>query len=307
MMPKAKQLAQLSDIDIRLLRVFRAVVEAGGLSSAELELNIGRSTISRHLKDLETRLGATLCRRGRAGFSLTDEGRSVYAATLHLLSAIDQFKGAVNDMHKQMRGNISIALLDKMVTNPNCHIDKALRDFDDIAPDVTFEMYVEPLNEIEKGVMDGRFQLGIIPMHRTSSSLEYHHLFDERVSLYCGAHHPLFERSPAEIEGVDIMACKYAGLGYHSPNMETSTAHKLVRHSTGYNQEAIAAMILSGRYLGYLPDHYAAPIAEEGRLKRLGGEEFQYDCDFSAIIRRSPKASQIVATFLECLVNAHPA
>jgi DNA-binding transcriptional LysR family regulator len=49
-------LGQVGDTDIRLLKVFRAVVECGGMAAAELELNIGRSTISRHVKDLEQRL-----------------------------------------------------------------------------------------------------------------------------------------------------------------------------------------------------------------------------------------------------------
>ena len=60
-------LGTVTDNDLRLLRVFRAVVACGGFAAAELELNINRSTISRHIKDLETRLGVTLCRRGRAG------------------------------------------------------------------------------------------------------------------------------------------------------------------------------------------------------------------------------------------------
>ena len=57
-------LGQISDMDLRLLRVFRTVVDCGGMAAAELELNIGTSTVSRHIKDLETRLGLTLCRRG---------------------------------------------------------------------------------------------------------------------------------------------------------------------------------------------------------------------------------------------------
>ena len=79
-------LGRVSDIDVRLLRVYRAVVEAGGISAAELELNIGRSTISRHLKDLEERLGVVLCRRGRSGFALTGEGEQIYQATLKVLA-----------------------------------------------------------------------------------------------------------------------------------------------------------------------------------------------------------------------------
>src|ERR1035437_5876295 len=87
---KAKAvLGQLSDMDIRLLRVFKSVVDCGGMAAAELELNIGTSTISRHVKDLETRLGLTLCRRGRAGFALTVEGTQIYAGTLRLLAGGD--------------------------------------------------------------------------------------------------------------------------------------------------------------------------------------------------------------------------
>ena len=97
-------LGQVSDVDMRLLRVFGAVVRCGGISAAELELNIGRSTISRHLKDLETRLGVTLCHRGRGGFVLTDEGSQVHEASLHLLTAIDVFRGRVDDIHRSQVG-----------------------------------------------------------------------------------------------------------------------------------------------------------------------------------------------------------
>jgi len=85
-------LGQLSDMDIRLLRVFKSVAECGGMAAAELELNIGTSTVSRHIKDLETRLGLTLCRRGRGGFALTTEGQQIYAETLLLLAGVDAKK-----------------------------------------------------------------------------------------------------------------------------------------------------------------------------------------------------------------------
>ena len=71
-------LGQLSDMDLRLLKVFKSVADCGGMAAAEMELNIGTSTVSRHIKDLETRLGLRLCRRGRGGFALTTEGQLVY-------------------------------------------------------------------------------------------------------------------------------------------------------------------------------------------------------------------------------------
>src|SRR5574343_1906153 len=95
-------LGQISDMDLRLLRVFRAVVDCGGMSAAELELNIGTSTVSRHIKDLEARLGLTLCRRGRAGFALTAEGQRVYDETLRLLASVRSFRDSVDDIHSRM-------------------------------------------------------------------------------------------------------------------------------------------------------------------------------------------------------------
>ena len=42
----------LSDLDLRLIRVFLAIVDAGGISSAQATLNVGQSTISTQLATL---------------------------------------------------------------------------------------------------------------------------------------------------------------------------------------------------------------------------------------------------------------
>ena len=81
---------QVADTDIRLLRIFRTVVESGGFSAAEVELNISVSAISIAVADLEKRLGMKLCQRGRAGFALTDEGGEVYQAVLQLLASLEE-------------------------------------------------------------------------------------------------------------------------------------------------------------------------------------------------------------------------
>ncbi len=305
MKQSAALLGQLSDIDLRLLRVFRAVAEAGGFTAAELELNIGRSTISRHIKDLEVRLGMTLCQRGRGGFSLTDEGSQIYQATLTLLGSLDAFRAQVADLHKRMTGHISIALFDKTATNPQSKIHSALTQFDRLAPEVSLDIHVEPINEVERGVMEGRFQLGVIPAHRSSPSLAYEHLFYEQMYLYCGHQHPLYPIDDQDIDDKTVLATKYAGLGYHSPNMEVGNRLGLRRDVTVNDQEAIVHCLLSGRYIGYLPDHYARAFEHRQLIRPLCPERYHYQCDFVAIHRVAPKPSRIVSTFLECLFKAH--
>ncbi|MFP6744352.1 MAG: LysR family transcriptional regulator [Alphaproteobacteria bacterium] len=300
-------LGQLGDVDVRLLRVFRAVVHSGGVSAAELELNIGRSAISRHLKDLETRLNVVLCRRGRSGFALTDEGRHVYDSALRLLAALDSFRSEVNEVHHEMTGNLAVAIFNKTATNPACHIAKAIHQFDELAPDVTLEVYVEAINTIEKGVMDGQFNIGVIPAHRASPSLNYLPLFREHMNLYVGRHHPLFAADDRLIDEHGLGRHKYVGLGYHSPNMEFGNQYGIKRHASCYDQEAVATLILSGRYLGCLPDHYAGSFQSRGLLRQVETTLFTYQCDFVAISRRAPKPARIAQTFLDCLETAHGA
>lgn len=305
--PLRHLLGQLSDMDLRLLRVFKAVADCGGMAAAELELNIGVSTISRHVKDLETRLRLTLCRRGRAGFALTPDGQRVYEQTLSLLSAVDAFRSGIAAIHGRLGGELELALFDKTASNPQARIAQAMALFAQQAPEVRLNVHVASLNAIERGVIDGRFHVGVIPTHRASSSLAYADLFGETMQLYAGAGHALFDAEPRAMNWAQLRAHAFAGLGYHSPNMQLAHARQLARAATGFDQEAIALLILSGRFLGFLPDHYAASFVARGRLRAVAPKRFNYDCRFAAIWRPSPEPGRATALFTQCLAQAHGA
>jgi DNA-binding transcriptional LysR family regulator len=261
--------------------------------------------VSRHVKDLETRLGLVLCRRGRAGFALTAEGQRVYDETLRLLASVDAFRGSIDDIHNRMGGQLEVALFDKTATNPKARIGDAIARFSELAPEVGLAVHVGSINAIEQGVLDGTFQIGIIPAHRASKSLMYTQLFDERMLLYCGQGHPLFDAPHERLTWARLREHHFAGLGYHSPNMELSHRAKLARKATGFDQEAIATLILSGRFLGFLPDHYAQVFEARGQMRALLPDRFNYSCRFVSLLRKSPKPSRAVLVFQECLVAAH--
>ena len=300
-------LGQLSDMDIRLLRVFKSVVDCGGMAAAELELNIGTSTVSRHIKDLETRLGLSLCRRGRAGFALTAEGEQIYAETLRLLAGVDAFRSRVDEIHQRMGGELHIAVFDKTASNPKARIGQAIAAFAQAAPSVSLHLHVAPLNTIERGVLDGQFQVGIIPGHRSSGLLSYDELFDETMYLYCGPNHALFDSAATLLDWDGLRQHAFAGLGYHSPNMELTQQVQLIRSATGYDQESIATLILSGCFLGFLPDHYARSFEHSGQMRALQPQLFSYRCNFFCIVRASPQAARVTRAFQAALRQAHAA
>ena len=56
--PGAIALRRLDNIDLRLLRVFVVLADAGGFADAQITLNLSQSTLSTHLAGLEKRIGA---------------------------------------------------------------------------------------------------------------------------------------------------------------------------------------------------------------------------------------------------------
>lgn len=297
--------SQLADADLMLLRLFQTVVRCGGLTAAESELNIGRSTISRHLKALEERLGATLCHRGRSGFALTDEGARVFTAAERLLTAVSQFRTEVEEINDRLRGRLRLALFDKTATNPNSRIAAAIGDFAKHAPAVELELHVAPTHQIEAGVIDGAWQLGIIPTYRPSPALDYMPLFDEQMYLYCGHGHALFAHRDVAGDERIVWSQRYAGLSFHSPNMDTGNRFEFTRSAEASDQEAIATLVLSGQFIGFLPDHYAASFEAQGLMRKLYPKRFGYTCQFAAIYRRSPPPSRLLEIALASLRQAH--
>jgi len=295
----------VQNVDIRLLRVFRTVADCGGFAASEFELNIGRSTISRHISDLETRIGMKLCRRGPAGFSLTREGEMVLDATNKLVDALHSFQSDVDDIHRNLRGTLRFAFFDQAASNPHANLQKAIAMFAKKAPDVDFELLTEPPNVIETGVLNGRFDLGVLPLHRRSDGLINHTLYPESMVLYCGREHPLYGQSELPVDVQKLGQYKYAGFGFNSPNMHAGQKLNFTLAARVHNEEALKVLLLSGQYLGFLPDHVAADFVESGDLSAVAAANTSYQIMLGAIVRKRPEVGRKTEQFLQCLRDVH--
>lgn len=295
-------LGQVGDVDLRLVRIFCTVADCGGIAAAGLKLNIDISTVSRHIKDLETRLGLVLCRRGRSGFALTPDGERIYAAAQHLLRAVDTFRTDVLDAGRTLEGTLHLALFEKTVTNPHARIAAALTRFQHMASAVTLHLHVSDITSIEQGVMEEQFHLGLIPEHRRSEQLAYHELFDEVMLLYVGRGHPWFATAGVQRDWSDLAGQRLAGLDYHSPNMDITKAHDLTCSATASDQEGVAHLILSGIFLGFLPAHYAAQFVREDWLRPVYPQGLRYECHYSVIHRNPLPPLRAAQVLLNCLL-----
>ena len=112
-------LGTVRDFDLKLLTVFIAVVENRGFSAAQAALNVGQSTISGYMADLETRLGMRLCNRGISGFELTEDGKVVYEVAKELFRSIDVASARIQAQSGALTGPLKIAIADALYSNPS--------------------------------------------------------------------------------------------------------------------------------------------------------------------------------------------
>ena len=298
-------LAQVSDFDIRLLRIFRSVVECGGFSAAESALGIGRSAISQQMSDLEQRLGLRLCQRGRAGFALTEEGREVYQSSLQLLSALESFRTEVNGLHQHLRGELNIGLTDNLVTVPHMRITHALARLKERGPDVRIQIRMTPPSEVEQGVLDGSLHVGVVPQAGALSGLEYQALYNERSLLYCAVGHPLFYVDDRELEDDRLNAQEAIAPTFRLPPEAQAHYQALNCTASASDREGMAFLLLTGRYIGYLPDHYASAWVQQGRLRALKADSRSYEVSLAAVTRKGRRPHLVLESFLDALAASH--
>jgi len=294
----------LASADLSLLRVFATVVECGGFSAAQLALGMPQSTLSSQMTTLEAQLGERLCHRGRGGFRLTPAGQVAYEAIGRLFASLAQFQRDVAGLRTRLVGELRIGIVDQVATNPaNCFVD-AVRRFKAREARVTLQVTVQAPPLLEREVAEGRLDLAIAPFSQHAAELDYEALFDEPQGLYCGAGHPVFAQAPdVPLQALD--GAEYAQRRYMAGISMVARLPALVPAALADNLEAIAMLVLSGRFVGYLPDHAAAAWVAQGRIRPIRPAELGYTSRFEvASLHRSPQPAPLAA-FLDDLRAAH--
>jgi DNA-binding transcriptional LysR family regulator len=88
--------------------LFRAIVDAGGISAAALTLQSSPAAVSRRLTALEIRLGVRLAERSSRRFRLTDEGLLLYERSRAILGQIRDVEAEVASRGGAARGLLRI-------------------------------------------------------------------------------------------------------------------------------------------------------------------------------------------------------
>src|ERR1700761_4399684 len=89
-------------------RVFTTVIEAGGFTAAAGRRGLSRAAPSKHVLQLEERLGARLLDRTTRRVSATDAGRRFYEQCRRILAELDEAERSASELHNEPRGELRV-------------------------------------------------------------------------------------------------------------------------------------------------------------------------------------------------------
>nr|WP_250885879.1 LysR family transcriptional regulator [Shewanella jiangmenensis] len=287
-----------------MLRIFVAIVKCGGLSAAESRLNIGRSTISSHLSDLEVRLGVTLCKRGRSGFELTESGRTTYQASLELLSQCEAFAATIASAKQELAGRATIAIIDTMVSDPRCRVGQVIASLKSRSRHIQFDINVCEAREVETSVVNGRSLVGIGVSRHQLRGLDYHPLHSETNYLYCAATHPLFDAPAGKIQSL-LPQAEIVTSNYMRDKESRNDDLNYQNTASAYHDEGIAHLILSGKFIGYLPEHYASHWVDKGLFRAILPQKYSYQIPLMLITSKHNTATPLAEALIDEIKRWH--
>jgi DNA-binding transcriptional LysR family regulator len=162
---------------VREMASFVAVVNAGSFVAAADHTGLSKAAVSRHVAELEARLGTRLLQRTTRRLSLTPEGQSFYARSKELLAAIDEAETELTDSRVEPSGLIRV---NAPLTFGVLHLAPIWGRFATLYPKISFDV---TLNDRVADLIEEGYDLAIRIASMPSSTLVSRKLASTRMVL----------------------------------------------------------------------------------------------------------------------------
>ncbi|MGH7126420.1 MAG: LysR family transcriptional regulator, partial [Stellaceae bacterium] len=191
----------LQNVTIRQLRVFAAVVDAGGFGAASAQLDIAQTSVSAHIQAIEEQLGQPvfLRRPGRTPV-LTELGTALLEHARVIVAEVDALTTRLGAKERRFEEQIVFAC-----QRPIAHsvLPPVVARFALEHPTVELVTRVGTQEEVTELIQDGSAGIGCLISNGEIPNVASEALGTERCVLIAGRQHPLAGRDmvdPRDLE-----------------------------------------------------------------------------------------------------------
>jgi DNA-binding transcriptional LysR family regulator len=290
--------------DLNDTLIFVKVVEHGSFIAAAKSLRLPKTTVSRKVQDLETRLGAQLLHRTTRKLGLTEAGNIYYEHCQRIARELDEAESAVGQLQEGPRGWLRITAPYSLGIE---RIAPLLGEFHARHPEVRVEMVLsnESLDIIDKEI-DVALRVGNLP----DSNLVARKLATLRTQVYASPAY--LERHGEPLHPDDLQHHRTLGMQkmhrnghYYWPLSDGGqmAEYRIDPVMVANDPAGVRGALLCGEGLMLASDIMIKSFAEQGYIRRVLAGWTGPEYELNAVFPRGQVTSPKVRAFVDFLVE----
>lgn len=285
------------------MNVFVRVAKSESFSSAARDLGISRAMVTKHVMELENKLGTRLLNRTTRNLSLTEVGVSYLERCQQILLDVEEMETAITHLQSEPRGVLKIGAPPVIGVT---HIAPALAKFLKIHPDLSVELV---LKSSQTDLIDEGLDIAIYLGAVEDTSLIARKLGSSPL-VVCGAPSYFAEygipRHPEELEQHSCLVNWAVSPRDMWHFTSASGEHKIIKVSGRMQANAadpIKAAALNGLGLIMLPKYIVGKHIAKGALQVVLEDYTNPPLEIHAVYPHRKYLSAKVSVFLDFLQN----
>jgi LysR family transcriptional regulator for metE and metH len=180
------------NLEVRHLKLIAAVAEEGGITRAANRLHLTQSALSHQLRDIESKLGASLFLRLNKRMVLTQAGERLLSSALGVLCELERVEEDIRHIAENKGGILRIS-----TECYTCYhwLPSTLKVFSKLYPRVEVRIVAEATHHPVEALLGGRLDLAITSSVVRNRKLLFKPLFRDEMVAVVSPDHPLAGRA----------------------------------------------------------------------------------------------------------------
>lgn len=224
-------------MEIRHLKLVKAIVEEGSITKAIDKLHLTQSALSHQLKEAEYQLGTQIFLRQNKKLILTPAGEKLYETANEVL---DKLYDTKHEIKKMIFGEFGTIKISTECYSSYHWLPSVLKQFHLLYPNVDLQIIMEathyPLQKLQESIID----IAITSDPIKNTDIKYLELFQDELLMVVSCNHSWANKKY-------IVAEDFVNehLLIHSFPLETVTVHQFLLAPAGVSPKKITALPLT--------------------------------------------------------------
>lgn len=291
-------------MDLHQLKVFHSAVHHGGFTRASRELHLSQSTISQHIKQLETELGCQLFMRVGKRVLLTEAGQLLRDHCERIFLDVQNAETAIRELNGMQRGKVRLGT---GATTLIYQLPPVLEAYQARYPNIELVIVSETTDVIIRDIQAQRIDLGLVMLPVAETDLQLTPLCEEELFIALPRRHPLARKTSLTVN--DLRALRF--ILYEKKTVMRSLIDNFF-NGLGVtpqlamvmeNIEAIKSLVGMGLGASVLPVHAVGNDALDKKVRLLRVEQHQLHRELALVTLRSSFIPNAVRALFDLIVS----